>query len=63
MSYQFTKGRGTADNPYLVETAAGVSGVFGVFQKFPKFLGGRIVLTAAEEPTIDGTTIVQVQEV
>lgn len=43
--------------------AAGVSGVFGVFQKFPKFLGGRIVLTAAEEPTANGTTVVQVQEV
>lgn len=42
---------------------ATVSGVFGVFQKFPKFLGGRIVFTAAEEPTADGTTVVQVQEV
>lgn len=45
------------------DVAAGVSGVFGVFQKFPKFLGGRIVLTAAEEPTADGITVVQVQEV
>lgn len=42
---------------------ATVSGVFGVFQKFPKFLGGRIVFTATEEPTTGGTTVVQVQEV
>ncbi len=42
---------------------ATVSGVFGVFQKFPKFLGGRIVFTATEEPTTGGTTVVRVQEV
>jgi len=38
-------------------------GVYGVFQKFPKYLGGRIVFTAASAPTANGTTTVQVQEV
>lgn len=38
-------------------------GVFGVFQKFPKYLGGRVVLTAGSAPTASGTTSVQVQEV
>jgi len=37
--------------------------IYGPFEKFPRYLSGRIVLTAAVEPTDTKLTKVQVQEV
>jgi hypothetical protein len=37
--------------------------IFGPFDYFPRFLGGKITLTAAETPTDKDVTIVQVQEI
>lgn len=57
----YIAGDGTAIS-FTVSATSG-KGVFGVFQKFPKYLGGRVVLTAGSAPTADGITYVQVQEV
>ncbi len=35
--------------------------VFGPFNYFPRFLGGRLTLTAGEAPTEDGVVVVQMQ--
>jgi hypothetical protein len=37
--------------------------IFGPFDYFPRFLGGKITLTAAETPVDKDVTIVQVQEI
>ena len=57
----YTDGAGTAIS-FKVAASTG-EGVYGPFQKFPKYLGGRVVLTAGSAPTAAGTTTVQVQEV
>lgn len=57
----YADGTGTAVS-FKVAASTG-EGVYGPFQKFPKYLGGRVVLTAGSAPTAAGTTTVQVQEV
>lgn len=57
----YMDGAGTAIS-FKIPASTG-EGVYGVFQKFPKYLGGRVVLTAGSAPTANGTTTVQVQEV
>lgn len=57
----YADGTGTAIS-FKVAASTG-EGVYGPFQKFPKYLGGRVVLTAGAAPTAAGTTTVQVQEV
>lgn len=57
----YIAGDGTALSFKVAATTG--KGVYGVFQKFPKYLGGRVVLTAGSAPTASGTTTVQVQEV
>ncbi len=57
----YADGTGTAIS-FKVAASTG-EGVYGPFQKFPKYLGGRVVLTAGSAPTAAGTTTVQVQEV
>lgn len=57
----YADGTGTAVR-FKVAASTG-EGVYGPFQKFPKYLGGRVVLTAGSAPTAAGTTTVQVQEV
>ena len=57
----YMDGAGTAIS-FKIPASTG-EGVYGVFQKFPKYLGGRVVLTAGSAPTASGTTSVQVQEV
>jgi hypothetical protein len=57
----YADGTGTAIS-FKVAASTG-EGVYGPFQKFPKYLGGRVVLTAESAPTAAGTTTVQVQEV
>lgn len=57
----YADGTGTAIS-FKVAASTG-EGVYGPFQKFPKYLGGRVVLTAGSAPTDAGTTTVQVQEV
>jgi len=37
--------------------------IFGPFDYFPRFLGGKITLTASEAPTDKDVTVVQVQEI
>lgn len=51
------------DTAFSLTAASEKTRCFGPFQAFPKFLKGRITLTAAEVPTAEETTRVIVQEV
>lgn len=50
-------------NELSLEIDGGTAQVFGPFDYFPRFLGGKITLTAESAPATDGLTTVIVQEV
>jgi hypothetical protein len=54
---------GGDNNVVSATIPASTARTIGPYQGWPKFLGGRIVLTAGAVPTAAGTTVVEVREV